>query len=69
MKIQIDPHTLDRARERGSDEQEIIDASRYVSLEKLLPRYLDYEILKYANMWGAPTLPQTAISTNIIQVY
>ena len=25
MKIQIDPHTLDRAKERGTDEQEIID--------------------------------------------
>ena len=25
MKIQIDPHTLDRAKERGTDEQEIVD--------------------------------------------
>ncbi len=25
MKIQIDPLTLDRAKERGADEQEIID--------------------------------------------
>ncbi len=25
MRIQIDPHTLERAEERGTDEQEIID--------------------------------------------
>jgi len=25
MKIQIDPHTLERAEERGTNEQEIID--------------------------------------------
>jgi len=25
MKIQIDPHTLDKAKERGTDEQEIAD--------------------------------------------
>jgi hypothetical protein len=46
MKIQIDPHTLDKAKERGTDEQEIIDASKHVSLEKLLP--IKYDIVEEA---------------------
>ena len=64
MEIQIDPHTLARAEERGADEEEILDvvldigegdriigieildASRHVTLDRLLP--VKYEVSKAA---------------------
>lgn len=67
MEIIIEPHTLERSKQRGASETEIIDVIKTgTSLIAKNNRLAKYKVFKFNNTWNNKTYSQKRIEVIFI---